>query len=694
MAELLLEILSEEIPARMQARAAEDLTRLVVDGLVAGGLPTPKTQTFVTPRRLVLVLEDLPLATAAVAEEKRGPRVGAPEQAMAGFLKSTGLSLDQLEQRDTGKGVFWFATQTSEGRQTADLAKEVIEQAMATFPWPKSQRWGDYAVRWVRPITSILCLLDGAVIPVTFGPVTAGDSTIGHRFLAPGRFRVRDFAEYQERMSHAFVMLDAAERRKIIMEQAEALAKQHGLVLHQDDGLLNEVTGLVEWPTVLMGRIDDRFMEVPKEVLMTSMRTHQKYFSLLKADGSLAPAFLVVSNMVTSDQGAAIVAGNEKVLRARLSDAAFFWDTDRKTNLEDRLPKLAQRLFFAPLGTMADKAQRMRELARYLVFYLPGVNVEDAERAALLAKADLSTDMVGEFPELQGLMGSYYARENGEKPEVACAIAEHYAPQGPSDTTPTALLSVCVALADKLDSLVGFFGVNERPTGSKDPFALRRAAISVIRLIMDNQLRLPLFAVLQLAAARYPTGVLLHDPKALSNDLLEFFADRLKVHLKEQGVRFDLLNAIFALGDEDDILRLLIRVEALKTFLGGDDGSNLLIAFRRAVNIVRIEEKKDETTYSGSVDPTLLRQDEEIALHKALEHVRTATMLALKSEDFTRAMEILASLRQPMDAFFEAVTVNDGDPDVRINRLHLLSQVREVMAEIADFSQVEGQDLA
>lgn len=693
MAELLLEILSEEIPARMQIRAAEDLTRLVVDGLVAGGLPAPKARSFVTPRRLVLVLEDVPLATAAVTEEKRGPRIGAPEQAMAGFLKSTGLSLDQLEQRDTGKGIFWFAAQTSEGRRTADLAKEVIEQVMANFPWPKSQRWGDYSIRWVRPITSILCLLDEAVVPVTFGPVTASDSTIGHRFLAPDRFPVRNFAEYRDKLRQAFVMLDAAERRAVITEQAKALAKQNGLVWHEDDGLLHEVAGLVEWPTVLMGRIDDRFMTVPKEVLMTSMRTHQKYFSMLNADGSLAAAFLVVSNMVTTDHGTAIIAGNEKVLRARLSDAAFFWETDRKVRLEDRLPKLAQRLFFAPLGTMADKAQRMRELAHYLVFYLPETNIEDAERAAWLAKADLSTDMVGEFPELQGLMGAYYALGDGEKPEVAQAIAEHYAPQGQADASPTAPLSLCVSLADKLDSLVGFFGVNERPTGSKDPFALRRAAISVIRLIMDNQLRLPLFAVLQLAAARYPTGVLLHDPKALANDLLEFFADRLKVHLKEQGVRFDLLNAIFALGDEDDILRLLIRVEALKEFLAGDDGANLLVAFRRAVNILRIEEKKDGVAYKGAVNPDLLKLDEEIALHRVLGKVQATSTQALKGEDFTAAMTVLASLRQPMDAFFTAVTVNDDNPDVRINRLHLLSQVREVMTEIADFGQIEGQDL-
>jgi len=689
MAELLLEIFSEEIPARMQARAAEDLQRLVVDGLGKNGLTGDGVRTYVTPRRLVLVIEGLPVAGPDVSEEKRGPRVGAPEQALNGFLASSGLKLEELEQRDTGKGVFYFAVINRKGRATVEVLKEVVEAAMADFPWPKSQRWGANTVRWVRPLQSILCLFDGAVVPVTFGPISAGNVSRGHRFLAPAEFTVTDFADYAAKLAAAKVVLDPVERRHAILSQAEAAAAREGLSLRADDGLLAEVTGLVERPNVLVGTIDDKFMGVPQEVLITSMRAHQKYFSLMNGD-KLAPRFLVTSNMEASDGGAAIVAGNERVLRARLSDAAFFWDTDRKARLDSRLPKLAERLFYAKLGTMADKVERMKVLARHLTAFVGNAPAADAERAAELAKADLSTEMVGEFPELQGIMGRYYALNDGEKPAVADAIAEHYSPLGPSDKVPTAPLSVCASLADKIDSLVGFFAIDEKPTGSKDPFALRRAALGVIRLVVENGLRLPLFTLFQFAHAQFKPGTLSGDPKRVAEDLMEFFADRLKVHLKEKGVRHDLVNAVFGLGDEDDLVRMLARVDALGDFLGSDDGANLVIAYRRAANIVRIEEKKDGISYAGPADAGALVEAEEKALHAALAEVRQAANSALKAEDFAGAMAALARLRRPVDAFFDKVTVNTDQPAIRVNRLKLLAEIGAAMGEVADFARIEG----
>ncbi|MDA8229862.1 MAG: glycine--tRNA ligase subunit beta [Magnetospirillum sp.] len=689
MAELLLEILSEEIPARMQARAAEDLHRLVTEGLTANGLTFDAARAYVSPRRLSLVVEGLPIAQPDVAEERRGPRVGAPAQAMDGFLNSTGLTPDRLEKRDTGKGEFWFAVISRKGRPAADVLKEVIEAAMAGFPWPKSMRWGANAVRWVRPVQGIVCLFDGRVVPVVFGPIAAGDTTTGHRFLAPYPLQVHGFTDYFAKLNDSRVMLDPTERRHSILRQAEAAAAAEGYTLRQDEGLLAEVTGLVEWPVVLAGSIDEAFMAVPQEVLITSMRAHQKYFSLLKADGSLAPRFLVVSNMEAEDGGKAIVAGNERVLRARLSDAKFFWDTDRKHTLASRLPKLAERLYYAKLGSVLDKAGRVMALARHLAAVVPGADPAKAERAAELAKADLSSEMVGEFPELQGVMGRYYALGDGEAPEVADAIAEHYSPLGPSDRVPSAPVSVCVALADKIDSLVGFFAIDEKPTGSKDPFALRRAALGVIRLVVENTLRLPLAE-----AFRFVHGLFAQPPgrsaEDTSRDLLDFFADRLKVHLKEQGVRHDLIGAVFALGGEDDLVRLLARVAALADFLGSDDGGNLLVAYRRAANIVRIEEKKDGIAYAGLVDTALLRQPEERELAAALASVRPAAAEALRAERFAEAMAALAHLRRPVDAFFDAVTVNAEEPALRANRLNLLAEIGIAMGAVADFAKIEG----
>jgi glycyl-tRNA synthetase beta chain len=689
MAELILEILSEEIPARMQARAAADLQRLVSAGLKDGGLTFDGAETHVTPRRLVLVVDGLPEAQPDVSEERRGPNVEAPEKAVQGFLGSVGLTLDQVEKRETKKGTFLFAVIERKGQRTLQVLPGIIEGALAALPWPKSMRWGAHAARWVRPLHGLLCLFDGSVVPVTLGPVSSGNATAGHRFMAPAPFTVSGFADYKAKLAAAKVMLDAAERRALIKEQAEKLARSEGLTLKADQGLLGEVAGLVEWPVVLMGRIDEAFMTVPPEVLTTAMRSHQKYFSVLDEDGKLAPRFVVVANMETADGGAQIVAGNERVLRARLSDARFFWDQDCKASLESRVPGLRDRIFHARLGSDFEKVQRLRKLAVELAKFIPGADGALAERAALLCKADLPSEMVGEFPDLQGVMGRYYATKDGEDPAVAQAVAEHYSPQGPGDTCPTAPISVAVALADKIDSLAGFFAIEEKPTGSKDPFALRRAALGVIRLIIENGLRLPLTQVFA-AAGNLHEAADLADASSVSEQLLDFFADRLKVHLKEEGVRHDLVSAVFALGGEDDLVRLLARVEALREFLGTEDGSNLLTAYKRASNIVRIEEKKDGKSFDSEADSSILAQDEEKDLHRQLEAVKPLIAEELNQERFNEAMAILAGLRSPVDAFFDQVTVNCDDPQLRENRLRLLSRIRSALGGVADFSRVEG----
>lgn len=695
MAELLLELFSEEIPARMQARAADELKRLVTEKLRAGGLAFARAEAYVTPRRLALVVDGLPEAQPDLKEERRGPRVGAPDQAVQGFLKASGLaSLDRCEQRDTGKGVFWFAVVEKKGGRTADMLPALLAEAIPALPWPKSMRFADQSFRWVRPLHSIIAVFDGATLEggVDLGGarLAFGNATQGHRFLAPAPITVSGFEEYRAKLAAAKVVLDPAERRATIAAQAEQLAAAEGLRVKPDDGLLDEVVGLVEWPVVLMGRIDEAFMAVPPEVLTTSMRTHQKYFSLLTADGALAPRFLVVANTEAKDGGTAIVAGNERVLRARLADAKFFWDQDLKVKLADRVPALGDIVFHARLGTVADKVARVEALAAELAPMSPGAGVDAVRRAARLAKADLTSGVVGEFPELQGVMGRYYALHQGETKPVADAIADHYAPLGPNDRCPTAPVSVAVALADKLDTLVGFFAIDEKPTGSKDPFALRRAALGVIRLILENRLRLPLskvfgFAHGHLAEQRGASAAAFE-----TADLLDFFADRLKVALKEQGVRHDLISAVFALGGEDDLVRLLARVEALETFLDSDDGANLLTAYKRASNIVRIEEKKDGRSYDGGADAALLSAPEEKTLHAALGPAAAASAQALQREDFGGAMAALARLRKPVDDFFDKVTVNCEDASLRANRLRLLSQIRTTLHGVADFSKIEG----
>ncbi len=699
MPELLLELFSEEIPARMQARATEDLKSLVLDRLKAAGLEHGPAHAFVTPRRLALVVTDLPEKQPDLREEKRGPRADAPERAVEGFLKANGVTRAQCEERATDKGTFLFAVVEKTGEATADVLPAMLGGVIADLPWQKSMRWGDGAMRWVRSLERILCLFGGKTLEIeTRNAVPCGAVTSGHRFLAPESFEVTGFDDYAAKLRTAKVVLDREERKAIVKDGAEKIAKDAGLVLRDDPGLLEEVAGLVEWPVVLSGRIDDAFMDVPDEVLITSMRAHQKYFSLLNADGSLAPRFVVVANTEAKDGGKAVVAGNERVLRARLSDAKFFWDQDRKQPLESRIQALADSVFHAKLGSMAQKVERLTALAGDLAEFIPDCPADKAMRAARLAKADLSTGMVSEFPELQGVMGRYYLLGEGMDADVADAVAQHYSPAGPNDMCPTAPVSVSVALADKLDTLVGFFAVGEKPTGSRDPYALRRAALGIIRIVLENGLRLPLREVLLKAYWGYNETVPDfekkldggHKPKILEKELLEFFADRLKVHLRERGVRHDHVAAVFALGGEDDLVRLLARVDALSGFLATDDGANLLAAYRRASNIVAIEEKKDGKAYAGEPDASLHDQDEERALAAGLGACGERFNGAIEAEDYVAAMKAMAPLREPVDRFFDKVTVNADDAGVRANRLQLLAQFRSTLGKIADFSLIES----
>jgi glycyl-tRNA synthetase beta chain len=683
MAELLLEVRSEEIPARMQTRAADDLKRLVADGLKAAGLAFTDARAFATPRRLSLVVDGLPAARPDVSEERRGPRVGAPDNAIQGFLKGAGLSsLDQAEKRDTGKGEFWFAVLKKKGGPTADALPGVIDAALKALPWPKSMKWGSSTMQWVRPLQGIVALFDGKVLPGQIepggqmAPVTFGDTTRGHRFLSKGEIKVTGFADYVAKLEAAHVVLDPAQRKKIILDGAHKLTGEVQVTLKSDEGLLEEVAGLVEWPVPMLGTIDAAFMDVPAEVLTVSMRVHLRHFVTTKPDGALANRFVVVANNVARDGGKTIVEGNERVLRARLADAKFFWDLDRKTRLEERLPALQGIVFHARLGTQAERVQRVAALATAVADFVPGADKAQVMMAAELCKADLVSGVVGEFPELQGIMGRYYALHEKLPAAVADAIGDHYAPAGPNDRCPSAPVSMSVALADKLDALTSFWSIGEKPTGSRDPYALRRAALGVIRIVVENKLRLPLARFFKEA------------------DLLDFFAERLKVQMRDKGVRHDVIDAVLALGNEDDLVRLLARVEALQSFLGTDAGKNLLTGYGRAANIVRAEERKDKTLAAriASVpDVALLELAEEKAVASALAEVERTVKPALQQENFSGAMQALAGLRAPIDAFFDKVTVNVQDrPDLRLNRLKLLNQIRATMDGVADFSKIEG----
>src|SRR5471030_299378 len=639
MAELFLELLSEEIPARMQARASDDLKRLVCDGLKAAGLAFTDARAFATPRRLALVVDGLPAARADVREEKRGPRVGAPEQAVLGFLKGAGLaSLDQAEKRDTGKGEFWFAVINKKGGPTAEALPGIIDAAMKALPWPKSMKWGSGTMQWVRPLQGIVALFDGKVLggEVSPGghmaPIRFGDTTRGHRFLSTGAITVTGFADYEAKLRAAHVILDSAERKKIIAERAEKLCADAGVVLKKDDGLMDEVAGLVEWPVPLMGTIDAQYMDLPAEVLIVTIRTHLRYFVTTKKDGTLANRFIVVANNVARDGGATIVDGNERVLRPRLSDAKFFWNQDLKQTLESRLPALSSIVFHAKLGTQAERLERIAKLAGEIAKLVPGADAAQVQQAARLCKADLVSGVVGEFPEVQGIMGRYYALNEKLPAAVADAIGDHYAPAGPNDRCPSAPVSIAVALADKLEGLISFWSIGEKPTGSRDPFALRRAALGVIRIVVENKLRLPLKTFFK------------------EDDLLAFFAERLKVQMREKGVRHDVVDAVLAAGSEDDLVRLLAKVEAVQAFLGTEAGKNLLTAYGRAANIVRAEEKKDKSLadrIDSAPDQKLLEQPEEKTMVAALVAVRRELEETLKREDFVSVMTSFATLRTP-----------------------------------------------
>jgi glycyl-tRNA synthetase beta chain len=687
MAELLLELFSEEIPARMQTRAAEDLARLLGDGLKGAGLSFDTVRSFATPRRLAVVVDGLPARSPDVSEEKKGPRVGAPDAAVQGFLKSAGLkSLEQAEVRPDKKGDFYVALIERPGRATPDVVAEIVPDIVRNFPWPKSMRWGSGKLRWVRPLHSVLCILGSKVVPFEIDGIRSGKETRGHRFMAPKPFAVRNFDDYAKRLRQAFVVLDAKEREAIILKSAQKLAAKQQFVLIDDMALLAENAGLTEWPVVLMGSFDDSFLDVPGEVLATAMKTHQKCFSLRRGQ-HLANRFIMVANLEAEDGGKAIVAGNERVIAARLSDAKFFFDHDRKVMLEERVPKLKEIVFHEKLGTQYERVQRVRLLAREIA-KLVRADPDLAERAAILAKADLVSDMVGEFPELQGVMGRYYALDQEEDEAVANAIGAHYKPVGPSDDVPREPVAIAVALADKLDMLVGFWATDERPTGSKDPYALRRAALGVIRIVLENDVRLKLNDVTHAALQKW-RQLRTHGGANIQESLLAFFADRLKVHLRDQGARHDLVDAVFALGG-DDLLMIVRRVEALGRFLDTEDGEHLLTGTKRAVNILRIEEKKDSRTFDQPPDASLLQQNEEKALAKTVDEVERAAAAAVAHEDFEAAMAAMAKLRAPVDAFFDHVTVNTDDPALRENRLRLLNRIRSTTLAVADFSKIEG----
>jgi glycyl-tRNA synthetase beta chain len=719
MPDLLIELRSEEIPARMQARAREDLKKLMTDGLVEAGLTYESAAAFSTPRRLALVVEGLTAQSAAVREEKKGPATTAPDAALQGFLRSTGLTKEQLEVRDDKKGQAYFAVLTRPGRPAAEIVAEVLAHVIRTFPWPKSMRWGSGSLRWVRPLQGIICLLTdeagAAVVPLEVEGIVSGDRTAGHRFLSPGAFAVTGLEDYAAKLKRAHVVLNQAERSAHIEADATNAAFAAGLELVPDQGLLAEVAGLVEWPVVLMGRIAPEFLDLPPEVLQTSMKEHQKFFSLRNPKSGRIEGFVTVANVETADQGATILKGNQKVLAARLSDAKFFWDRDlreAKAGMQSWVEGLKSVTFESRLGSQADRINRIATLAREIA-PLVGADPVQAERAAQLAKLDLQSGMVGEFPELQGTMGRYYALAAGETPEVADAARDHWRPKGEGDSVPTEPVSVAVALADKIDTLTGFWAIDEKPTGSKDPFALRRAALGVIRLVLGNGVRAGLSRILSnsggrlynfLAArtvddvadfnsvdsvdaiGRRPTV----DQVGVVSDLLSFFHDRLKVYLRDQGIRHDVIDAVIAMPGNDDLSLLVKRAEALAAFLKTDDGTNLLQGLKRATNILAQAEAKDGVEYSFGADLKFAETGEERALFAALDGAEAKIAPAMAAEDFGAAMAAMAALRAPIDAFFTAVQVNADNPVVRRNRLNLLSRIRTIGQSVADMTKIEG----
>ncbi|BCP52630.1 glycine--tRNA ligase beta subunit [Kaistia sp. 32K] len=736
MPDLLLELFSEEIPARMQRKAAEDLKKLVTDALVEAGLHYEGAKAFSTPRRLALTVTGIPTHSAATREDRKGPKVGAPDAAIQGFLRGAGLtSLDQAHvHSDPKKGDFYVAHIDKPGRDTKDVIATAIPTIIRSFPWPKSMHWGTGKLQWVRPLQAIVCTFgpeteEPEVIDFEIDGIRSGNVTYGHRFIAPSAIPVKRFDDYIEKLDHASVVLDADRRKDIILHDARDRVFALGLELVEDEGLLEEVAGLVEWPVVLVGTFEEDFLAIPPEVIRATIRANQKCFVVRRPGTTeLANRFVLVSNIEAKDGGAAITAGNARVIRARLSDAKFFYDTDLKTRLEERLPKFEQIVFHEKLGTQAERILRLQKLAAAIA-PLVGADVDKARRAALLAKTDLVTEVVGEFPEVQGLMGRYYAIAQGEDASVAAAIEDHYKPQGPGDRVPTDPVAIAVALADKLDTLTGFWAIDEKPTGSKDPYALRRAALGVIRIALSTNDKLSLNDAIAQAIVGYndqteaealtayetaqstistedvdgeqDLDIALEsfgrrlrrdlDAKtpAIIADLIAFFADRLKVQLRDQGARHDLVDAVFALGGQDDLLLISRRVEALGQFLDTEDGKNLLAGYRRAANILKAEEKKGES-FEGTVDAAHLKLSEERALHVAIATARAEAEAAVAREDYEGAITALARLRAPVDAFFDKVLVNAEEAEVRVNRLNLLNAIRSATLAVADFSKVSG----
>ncbi len=698
MPDLLIELFSEEIPARMQRRAADDLKKLVTNGLVEAGLTYASAGAFSTPRRLTLTVEGLLPESPTTVEERKGPKADAPEKAIEGFLRGAGLARDDLEERDTPKGPVLFARIEKPGRPAADIIAEVLATTIRSFPWPKSMRWGSGSLRWVRPLHSILCLLTdeaGAeIVPLDVDGIVSGDATAGHRFMGPDRFRVTSFEDYAAKLKRAFVVLDPAERADAIWNDATNQAFAAGLEVVEDQGLLAEVAGLVEWPVVLMGRIGEDFLDLPAEVLQTSMKEHQKFFSVRNPKTGRIEQFITVANRETKDNGATILAGNEKVLSARLADAKFFWDNDLRVARADSgngmapwMDKLRDVTFHNKLGTQADLIARMSALARTLA-PMVGADPDAAAQAARVAKTDLASEMVYEFPELQGVMGRYYLREAGYAEPVANAARDHYAPLGPTDDVPAEPVSVAVALAEKIDKLTGFWAIDEKPTGSKDPFALRRAALGVIRIVLENDLALRLSDAIDAAAGALAD---IKDAGAAdAADLLSFIHDRLKVYLRDQGIRHDVIDACIAMPGNDDLALLVRRARALSEVLNTEDGENLIQAFRRANNILTQAEEADGVEYSYGADPKFAQTDEERALFEALDVAEARITPAMEKQDFTTAMAAMAGLRAPVDAFFTAVQVNDDNATVRRNRLNLLSRITRICGAVADLTRIAG----
>jgi glycyl-tRNA synthetase beta chain len=710
MPDLLIELFSEEIPARMQAQAASDLQKLVTNGLVEAGLTYATAAAFATPRRLVLSIEELNAESRSQREERKGPKVGAPEKALEGFLRSTGLTIDQLEQQEDKKGAFYVAVIDKPGRKAADIVAEVLEQTIRNFPWPKSMRWGNGTLRWVRPLHTILCILvgdDGAeVVPMDVDGIAAGNTTRGHRFMGPAAFSVTSFDDYEAKLKRAKVMLRAEERANAIWQDATTQAFANGFDVVEDRGLLAEVAGLVEWPVVLMGRIDDQFLDLPPEVLQTSMKEHQKFFSVRNPKTGRIERFVTVANIETADDGATILNGNQRVLSARLADAKFFWDNDlrvAKAGMQPWLDGLAKVTFHNKLGSQRDRIDRIATLARQIAPVV-GADPDQAAEAAQIAKADLRSEMVGEFPELQGLMGRYYALVAGRDAAVAAASEEHWKPQGPSDIVPTAPVSVAVALADKLDTLTCFWAIDEKPTGSKDPFALRRAALGVIRLVLENDLRTNLIELFLTAIGEIPPEGWLGEygldvfyrgdrsevVNPVVNNLLSFFHDRLKFYLKDQNIRHDVIDACIAMPGNDDLTLLVKRAQALQATLETDDGENLIQGFKRANNILMQAEEKDGVEYSFGADIKFAEDPAEKDLFNALDTAEAQIAPAMAAEGFGDAMAAMATLRAPIDRFFTDVQVNSESQIIRRNRLNMLSRIRQICSSVADLTKIEG----